>query len=74
MTDAATQQPPTPPATRQPGTTFDIVEVEVLADGTKKFRNRGAVFIRANGTGGVVYLRQGEAKQELALFPRKPRG
>lgn len=53
----------------------DVVEVTVLEDGTKQYANRGLVFVRDSGSGGVAYLRLGGhgEKVELALFPRKKR-
>ncbi len=69
MTETTTQ--PTAAKTKKPGTAFDVVEVQLQEDGTKKFVNVGTVFIRENGTGGVLYLKEGPAKRELALFGRK---
>jgi len=56
------------------GTTYDLCKVEQQADGTKKFTNLGTVFIRANGTGGVAYVKDDSGqKLELAIFKRRPR-
>ena len=74
MAETNTQPSTTQPApvkTKKPGNSFDVVEVQVQEDGTKKFVNMGTVFIRENGTGGVLYLKEGTAKRELALFGRK---
>lgn len=56
------------------GTSYDVCRVTVHEDGTKKFTNVGTVFIRNNGTGGVLYTKDDSGqKLELAIFKRRPR-
>lgn len=57
------------------GRTYNIKTQEVGSDGHKKWRMLGRVFVRDDGTGGAVYVGEGEEQKMLALFPRdeKPR-
>jgi hypothetical protein len=65
---------PSPSLSQKPsGTIYDLVRVTEL-DGKKAFQNLGTVFIRGNGTGGVLYTKGDDGqKLELAIFARKPR-
>jgi hypothetical protein len=54
------------------GNTFDLCKPMGEVEGKMKWDRMGTLFIRANGTGGVVYLKQKDGAQvELAVFARK---
>ncbi len=57
------------------GKSYDVVEVTTREDGSKQYTNRGLVFVRDSGTGGVAYLKLGGPgdRVELALFPKRKR-
>lgn len=55
------------------GRTYNIKTQEVGPDGQKKWRLLGRVFVRDDGTGGAVYVGDGDAQRVLALFPREER-
>ena len=62
------------PAEKPSGTSYDLVRVTVGEGGKKTFTNVGTVFIRSNGTGGVLYTKDDSGqKLELAIFAKKPR-
>ena len=42
-------------------------------EGKAQWEKHGSLFMRANGSGGVVYLKLGGQETEIAVFPRKPR-
>ena len=81
MIGTATKQtstPAAPAATKEPGkvngTTFDLCKKVKQEDGTEKLQRIGAVFIRASGTGGVVFLTGDDGKKhELPIFARSKR-
>jgi hypothetical protein len=33
----------------------------------------GTLFMRGNGSGGIIYLKLGDQELEIAVFPKKPR-
>jgi hypothetical protein len=69
----------TPAATKEPGkvsgTTYDLCRKVKQANGTEKLQRIGKVFIRASGTGGVVFLTDDDGtKYELPVFAKSRKG
>ena len=54
------------------GTTYNLATSEIV-DGNKVWTNWGTLFIRENGDGGVLYLKQGETEVQIGVFRRQPR-
>jgi hypothetical protein len=86
MTTATAQAPTTTTnnnsngKAKKPGQSYDVCKVEMGENGVKKFTNLGTLFLRENGSGGVMYLRNGvdaDGKKlpdtELAIFRKLPR-
>jgi hypothetical protein len=44
-----------------------------IVDDKKVWTNWGTLFIRENGDGGVLYLKQGETAVQIGVFRRQPR-
>lgn len=60
---------------KTPGRTYNIKRQELAADGQKKWTLLGRVFVRDDGTGGAVYVGEGDAQRVLALSrPTSGRG
>ena len=67
-----------PAPTKEPekvdGTTYDLCKKVKQEDGTDKLKRIGAVFIRANGNGGVAWIADDDGtKYELPIFARSKR-
>jgi len=74
----STSTTPAPAAAKEPGkvtgTTYDVCKKVKQADGTEKLQRIGNVFIRASGTGGVVFLTDDDGtKYELPVFAKSRR-
>ncbi len=71
---APSNSPPTDQ--KRAGSTFDLVRKvgePTEAGGKAEWAKHGTLFMRANGSGGVVYLKLDGKELEIAVFPRKPR-
>ena len=68
-----TQAASSPSGQKHPGTTFDLVRKVGEVEGKAQWEKHGSLFMRANGSGGVAYLKQGGKVTEIAIFPRRPR-
>jgi hypothetical protein len=68
----------TAPTKKRDGATFDLVAEEErtnpeTGEVTRGLRNLGRVFVRSNGTGGVVYLRGANGQPDTQLKLIRPR-
>jgi hypothetical protein len=54
------------------GTTYNLATSSIV-DGNKLWTNRGTLFIRESGEGGVLYLKQDESEVQIGVFRRQPR-
>ena len=56
------------------GTSYDLSRMTGEVDGKKQWQRMGTLFMRGNGSGGVVYLKQADGTElEIAVFPKRPR-
>ena len=56
------------------GTSYDLCKLTGEVEGKKQWERLGTVFIRGNGSGGVVYLKQPDGTEvEYPVFARKPK-
>jgi hypothetical protein len=55
------------------GRTFNIRSSETAADGTKTWKTIGRVFVRADGSGGTVYVGDGPAQRRYVILPHDPK-
>jgi hypothetical protein len=59
-------------STQKPtGTSFDLARKLGEVDGKPQWEKHGTLFLRANGSGGIIYLKLGDQELEIAVFPRR---
>jgi hypothetical protein len=74
QTQTTTQASSTNTEKKANGTSFDLArKVGTAEDGKAQWERHGTLFMRANGSGGIIYLKLGEQELEVAVFPRRLR-